>query len=121
MIDGVRVPRRVLVCHASSPAPCSCAKTRASGSPSLSSKDAYRVFRQRLASAHHGVFKGLGDLNGTSIWYSRKLGSGGNGDGMRLGERRDLCLGRGKRIRPCLHREQLPEGWAVSDDRDVLG
>ena len=29
-------PRRVLVCHASSPAPCSCAKTRASGSPSLS-------------------------------------------------------------------------------------
>ena len=28
--------RRVLVCHASSPAPCSCANTRASGSPSLS-------------------------------------------------------------------------------------
>ena len=36
MINGVRVPRRVLVCHASSRAPCSCAKTRASGSPSLS-------------------------------------------------------------------------------------
>jgi hypothetical protein len=35
-INGVRVPRRVLVCHAPSPAPCSCAKTRASGSPSLS-------------------------------------------------------------------------------------
>jgi hypothetical protein len=29
-------PRRVLVCHASSPAPCSCANTRASGPPSLS-------------------------------------------------------------------------------------
>src|ERR1700730_18666751 len=34
-------PRRVLVCHASSPAPCSCANTRASGSPSLSFQPGY--------------------------------------------------------------------------------
>jgi hypothetical protein len=40
---------------------------------------------------------------------------------MRLGERRDFCLSRGRQSRPCLHGEQLPEGWAVSDGRDVLG